>query len=195
MKVLIADDHPLFRMGLRYALSARGFEVVFEAQDGLEALEGCHKTLPEVALLDIKMPNMDGIEACRRMLTECSSALTVVLLTTFSEPAIVESARKAGARGFLSKETEPLQLAEMLERIVKSPERDWMPATTALPQFTPREQDVLKLLLIGKTNKRIASILGLSPDTVKDYVSRVLGKLEVQDRMGALHRARELGLG
>ena len=83
----------------------------------------------------------------------------------------------------------------MLERIAKSPERDWMPATTALPQFTPREQDVLKLLLIGKTNKRIASVLGLSPDTVKDYVSRVLSKLEVSDRMGALRRARELGLG
>ncbi len=195
MKVLIADDHPLFRMGLRYALSARGFEVVFEAQDGLEALEGCVKTAPEVALLDIKMPNLDGIETCKRMLAECSSTLTVVLLTTFSEPAIVESARKAGARGFLSKETEPAQLAEMLERIAKSPERDWMPPTTALPQFTPREQDVLKLLLVGKTNKRIASHLGLSPDTVKDYVSRVLSKLEVSDRMGALRRARELGLG
>jgi len=195
MKVLIADDHPLFRMGLRYALSARGFEVVFEAQDGLEALEGCFKTQPEVALLDIKMPNLDGIETCKRLLAECSSALTVVLLTTFSEPAIVESARKAGARGFLSKDTEPAVLAEMLERIAHSPERDWMPAASWLPQFTPREQDVLKLLLIGKTNKRIASVLGLSPDTVKDYVSRVLGKLEVSDRMGALRRARELGLG
>jgi two-component system, NarL family, nitrate/nitrite response regulator NarL len=194
MKVMIADDHPLFRMGLRYALTARGFEVVGEASDGLEVLVIYAQTQPEVALLDIKMPNMDGIEACRQLMMQ-NPKLIVVLLTTFSEPAIVEAARKAGAKGFLSKETEPLMLAEALDRIAREPDRDWLPISAPMPQFTPREQDVLKLLLEGQTNKRIALRLGLSPDTVKDYVSRVLSKLEVSDRMGALRKARELGLG
>jgi two-component system, NarL family, nitrate/nitrite response regulator NarL len=194
MKVMIADDHPLFRMGLRYALTARGFEVVGEATDGLEALIIYAQTQPQVALLDIKMPNMDGIEACKQLMAQ-NPKLIVVLLTTFSEPAIVEAARKAGAKGFLSKETEPLMLAEALDRIAREPDRDWLPISAPIPQFTPREQDVLKLLLEGQTNKRIALRLGLSPDTVKDYVSRVLSKLEVSDRMGALRKARELGLG
>ncbi|MFN8510940.1 MAG: response regulator transcription factor [Deinococcaceae bacterium] len=193
MKVLIADDHPLFRMGLRYALTAKGFEVVAEATDGLEALSACEAASPDVVLLDIKMPNMDGIEACRQ-LTHKHPGLIIVLLTTFGEPAIIEAARKAGAKGFLSKETDPTILAESLERIMREPMRDWLPISVAVPQFTARERDVLGLLLEGYTNKRIAQTLGLSPDTVKDYVSRVLTKLDVSDRLGALKKARELGL-
>ncbi|MBB6098704.1 DNA-binding NarL/FixJ family response regulator [Deinobacterium chartae] len=192
MRIVIADDHPLFRMGLRYALAAQGFEVVGEAADGVEAVVRCLELRPDVALMDVKMPRQDGISACAELVARLPDVV-VILLTTFGEPAIVSAARRAGARGFLSKETQPAELAEAVARIVGDPERDWLPAV-ALPQFTPRETDVLNLLLEGLSNKQIASRLGISPDTVKDYVSSVLGKLEVSDRMGALRRSRELGL-
>lgn len=192
LTVLIADDHPLFRVGLKYALEAQGFAVVAEASNGLEALAHCRAIKPQVALLDIKMPVLDGIEACRQIHRELPEMI-VVMLTTFEEPAIIAAAQQAGAVGFLSKETEASALARMIRNIAAAPLRHWLPKV-AIPQLTVREQQVLALLAQGLANKAIARQLDLSPETVKDYLNGIYRKLEVSDRLQALNRARELGL-
>ena len=190
--VLIVDDHPLFRMGLSMALKAEGFSVVGEAENGRQAVERCRHTNIDVVLLDVRMPELDGISACKAI-TAAEGAPVAVMLTTFEEPAVIHAAREAGAAAYLSKETEPRELARMLRNILAEPQRDWMP-TVALPSLTRREEEVLGLLAEGLSNKAIASRLGLSPDTVKDPLENVYRKLEVRDRVSALRRATELGL-
>ncbi len=192
MRVLIADDHPLFRMGLSLALGAEGFEVAGEVENGRQAVERCAQGGVDVVLMDVKMPGMDGIEACRQAVGG-EHAPIVVMLTTFEEPAMVRAAQQAGATAFLSKETEPRELARLLRAIVADPERDWMPRVD-LPELTPREEQVLRLMAQGLSNKAIAKELGLSPETVKDYLLGVFRKLDVRDRVSAARRASELGL-
>lgn len=191
-RVLIADDHPLFRMGLRYALKAQGFEVMGEAANGSEALAICREQPVDVVLLDVKMPAMDGIEACRAI-ARLDPAPLIVMLTTFDEPAIVRAAADAGAAAYLSKETSPDMLAAAIRAIVDQPERNWIPRIE-VPDLTPRESQVLALLAQGCSNKEMAKRLDLSPETIKDYLNGVYRKLEVRDRLGALARAREVGL-
>lgn len=192
MRVLIADDHPLFRMGLALALSAEGFDVAGEVENGRQAVARCARGDVDVVLMDVKMPDMDGIEACRQAVGGARAPL-VVMLTTFEEPAIVRAARDAGATAFLSKETEPRELARLLRAILDDPARDWMPHVE-LPDLTPREAQVLRLMARGLSNKAIAKELGLSPETVKDYLLGAFRKLEVRDRVSAVRRASELGL-
>lgn len=192
LRVLVADDHPLFRVGLAYALGAQGFEVTGEAEDGRQAVDACSKSSYDVVLMDVRMPVLNGIEACREI-TAMSNPPLVVMLTTFEEPGIVQSARQAGARMYLSKETNPAELARLLRALVDEPERGWLPKVD-LPDLTPRERDVLALLIEGLSNKEIARSLDLSPDTVKDYLNGVYRKLEVRDRLGAVRRAQELGM-
>ncbi len=192
MRVLIADDHPLFRMGLSLALDAEGFEVAAEVENGRQAVERCAQGGVDVVLMDVKMPDMDGIEACAKV-TALEEPPVVVMLTTFEEPAIVRAAREAGATAFLSKETEPRELARLLQAIVADPERDWMPRVD-LPDLTPREEQVLRLMARGLSNKAIAKELALSPETVKDYLLGAFRKLDVRDRVSAVRRAAELGL-
>ena len=190
--VLIVDDHPLFRMGLSMALKAEGFQVVGEAENGRQAVERCRHADVDVVLLDVRMPELDGISACKAI-TAAPNAPVAVMLTTFEEPAVIQAARDAGASAYLSKETEPRELARMLRNILADPKRDWLPSV-ALPSHTRREEEVLGLLAQGLSNKAIASRLGLSPDTVKDHLENVYRKLEVRDRVSALRRATELGL-
>ncbi len=166
-RVLVVDDHPMFRMGLAYALRAKGFTAVGEASNGREALAWCRRESVDVVLMDVKMPVMDGIEACRAIAGLRASPVVVML--TFEEPAIIEAARAAGAVAYLSKEAESDQLAGMLTRVLDELDRGWMPATS-LPRLTRRERQVLELLAGGNSNKRIAVQLGLSPETVKDYL-------------------------
>lgn len=192
VRVLIADDHPLFRMGLSLALKADGFEVVAEAENGRQAVERARQLDVDVVLLDVRMPELDGIAACRAI-AATADAPVVVMLTTFEEPAVIEAARAAGARAYLSKETSPRELARMLHNILAAPERDWLPEV-ALPELTPRESQALTLMARGLSNKAIASELGISPDTVKDYLENVYRKLDVRDRVSAVRRAAELGL-
>lgn len=192
LRVVVADDHPLFRLGLTLALGAEGFEVVGEAEGGRRAVELCAQGGVDVVLMDVRMPDVDGIEACRAV-TVGEGAPVVVMLTTFEEPAIVRAARDAGATAFLSKETEPRELARLLRAIIADPARDWMPRIE-LPSLTPREEQVLRLLARGLSNKAIARELGLSPETVKDYLLGAFRKLEVRDRVSAVRRAGELGL-
>ncbi len=191
-RVLIADDHPLFRMGLAYALKAQGFEVVAEVADGRAALEACRAFRPDIALLDVKMPVLDGLEACKHIKNDPSPIL-VVMLTTFDEPAILAAAKAAGATAYLSKDTDPTELAGLLREVVAAPERDWLPVPH-LPTLTTREAETLQLLAAGHSNKSIAKRLGVSPETVKDHLSSVYRKLEVNDRLSAVGKARDLGL-
>lgn len=192
LSVMIADDHPLFRMGLRYALKAQQFDIIAEAADGHEALAACGVQRPDIALLDVKMPFLDGIEACREIKTRHPDTL-VVMLTTFDEPAIVRAAKEAGATGYLSKETDPAELAQAIRRIAAKPTAGWLPEVD-MPELTPREGQVLDLLAQGLSNKAMARTLGLSPETVKDYLNGVYRKLEVRDRVAAITRAANLGL-
>ena len=192
LRVLIADDHPLFRMGLALALRAEGHEVVVEAENGRQAVERARHAEVDVVLLDVRMPELDGISACRDITTGANPP-TVVMLTTFDEPAVIQAARDAGASAYLSKETAPRELARMLRNILAAPERDWMPEV-ALPELTPREAQALAAMARGLSNKAIAAELGISPDTVKDYLENVYRKLDVRDRVSAVRRAAELGL-
>ena len=192
MRLVIADDHPLFRMGLKYALIQQGFDVVAEAADGVSALEACRRLVPDAALLDVKMPGMTGIEVCEKLrLTH--PEVVGVLITTFSEPAIVQAARSAGARGYVSKETDPESLARQVRDIVMHPEIDRLPHVD-VQRLTPRESELLPLLALVYSNKEIAKNLGVSPDTVKDHLARLYSKLDAGDRTEAVSRARSIGL-
>lgn len=192
MRVLIADDHPLFRMGLAYALVGEGFEVVAEVGTGDQAIDRCRQGGIDIAVLDVRMPGTDGIAACREI-TGLDDPPLVAILTTFDEPAIVAAAREAGAHAYLSKETAARELARILRKLVEDPSRRYLPRVE-LPDLTPREAEVLVLLAEGMATKAIAAHLGLSPETIKDYVQAIYRKLEVHDRVSAVRRAAELGL-
>lgn len=192
LQVLIADDHPLFRLGLRYMLQNQGFIVVGEVETGRQAIACCQQAPVDVAILDIKMPDGDGIQTCQE-LTRLFQTLVVVLLTTFQEPALVEAARQAGAKGFLSKDTDPATLTATIRQIVNDPHRDWLPHVD-LPRLTPRELSVLQLMMQGLSNKQIAKQLSISIETVKEYASTCYRKLDVSDRVTAVYRARQLGI-
>ncbi|MFS8867706.1 response regulator [Synechococcus sp. H65.1] len=193
VRVLIADDHPLFRLGLKFALQAQGFEVVAEAETGSQAVEYCRHNPPEVAILDVRMPDGDGILACQQIV-ELGLSVVVVMMTTFQEPALIEAARRAGAKGYLSKETDPAELARVLRQILANPDQDWLPASQELPKLTPRELCVLQLMSQGLANKQIARRLGLSVETVKEYASTAYRKLGATDRVTALLKAQQLGI-
>ncbi|MCX7801476.1 MAG: response regulator transcription factor [Meiothermus ruber] len=191
MRLLIADDHPLFRMGLRAALEREGFAVVAEAGDGQEAVKLGLELLPDGVLLDVRMPQMDGI-AATRMLREQRYNGLIALLTTFNEPVLVQQAAYAGADAYWSKELPPEALAERLRRLglgleprLRAPE---------LPRLTAREQEVLQWMAQGLSTKEIARHLQISPETVKDHLVRLYEKLEARNRVEALERARSLGL-
>lgn len=192
MRLLIADDHPLFRIGLRYALEARGFTVVAEASDGAEAVQAAQLHQPEVCLLDVKMPALDGIAAAKEIKSILPNSI-IILLTTFEEEALIHAARQIGVNGFFSKETDPIELAHAIESIHAQPYHDWLPKVS-LPSLTRREQQVLELLGQGFSNKDMARHLKLSPETIKSYLANLYGKLEVGDRLSAVSRARSIGL-
>jgi DNA-binding NarL/FixJ family response regulator len=191
-RLIIVDDHPLFRVGLGYALKSLGFDIIAEASDGVEGVRRVSELKPDAVLLDAKMPRMDGLEACRQM-TAALPGVRVVLLTTFSEPALVQAARDAGASGFVSKETEAERLAQILNKMLEDSSYTLFPAVD-LPKLSPRELEVLRLMTTGQSNKEIARSLGLSPDTVKDHLENLYRKLEATDRVTAAKRAQQLGL-
>jgi len=191
MHLLIADDHPLFRMGLRVALEREGFEIVGEASDGQEALKLCLQLLPDGVVLDVRMPHMDGITAAR-LLREQRYRGLITLLTTFNEPVLLQQAALAGADAYWSKELPPEALAERLRRLSQGLEPRLL--APVLPKLTTREQEVLQWMAQGLSTKEIAHRLRISPETVKDHLVRIYEKLEARNRVEALERARSLGL-
>ena len=210
-RVVIADDQALVRTGFRMILTARGIEVVGEAADGAEAVDAVRRLHPDVVLMDIRMPTMDGLEATRRILatpTDCR----VLILTTFDLDSYVYAALAAGASGFLLKDVTPEHLAAAVRLVTTgdallSPsitrrlvERFATPATTQpaihrdLSNLTPRELEVLTLMGQGLSNAEIATALTLSEATVKTHVARIFAKLTLRDRSQAVVLAYETGL-
>jgi len=191
MRLLVVDDHPLFRAGLKAMLQRMDYKVVGEAENGAEAVEKALALEVDAVLLDIKMPNMDGIEAARELRRRGFEGY-IVMLTTYTEPALQVEASRAGANAFLSKEASPLEVAEVLEALKAGRFKRFEPPP--IPDLTPRELEVLRLLAEGLSSKQIASRLKLSPETVRDYTKKLYLKLDAHGRVEALEQARRLGL-
>ena len=214
IRILIADDHPLFRDGLRALLeSVPDMQVIGEAATGDEALTQAHTLQPDVILMDLKMPGMNGIEATRRILYT-SPHIRILVVTMFEDDDSVFAAIRAGARGYLLKgaaQDETLRairavshgeaifgpvVAERLMGYFGSvrPTAKSGPAQF-FPELTEREYEILTLIAQRKSNADIAALLVLSPKTVRNHVSNILSKLQVADRTEAMHAAWTAGLG
>jgi DNA-binding NarL/FixJ family response regulator len=210
-RVALADDQELVRSGLRGLLEARGLDVVGEAGDGRAAVALAHKLHPDVLVMDIRMPVLDGISATRE-LTSSGSATRVLVLTTYDLDRYVYDALRAGAAGFLLKASPPDRLAEAV-RVVAAGEALLAPSLTrrliaahisrpppldgappALVDLTEREREVLALVARGLSNDEIAARLVVSPATVKTHVNRVLSKRQLRSRAQAVVLAYETGL-
>jgi DNA-binding NarL/FixJ family response regulator len=211
-RVLIADDQTLIRTGFRLILTARGIEVVGEAADGAEAVGATRRLRPDVVLMDIRMPAMDGLEATRRILAQTPDC-RVLMLTTFDLDRYVYEALSIGASGFLLKDVTPEHLAaavrlvgtgdallapQITRRLVEryATESDRTPGTVPadLAALTPREREVLTLMGRGLSNTELATELTLSEATIKSHVARIFAKLGLRDRAQAVVLAYETGL-
>jgi DNA-binding NarL/FixJ family response regulator len=212
LRVAIVDDQELVRTGFAMILGSEpDIEVVGQAGNGRDAIELCRRTRPDVVLMDIRMPEMDGIEATRQIVGEAGCGTRVLMLTTFDLDDYVYSAIKAGASGFLLKDTPADDLVRAV-RVVAAGDALLAPSVTrrlitefaaesssyspapGLGDLTDRETEVLELLARGRSNQEIAAELFLGETTVKTHVSRVLTKLDVRDRVQAVILAYESGL-
>jgi DNA-binding NarL/FixJ family response regulator len=209
LRVVIADDQPMMRAGFKAVLEATGsIEVVAEAATGEEAVAAAEAHRPDVVLMDIRMPGMDGIEATRRLPRQ-----RVLILTTFGLDEYIIEALRAGASGFLLKDAPTREVVEAV-RAVAAGDAVLAPAVTrqlldqvgrrlpaavgrtpdGLAELTDREQEVLRMLAVGMSNAEIATALVVSEPTVKTHVSNLLGKLGLRDRVQAVIYAYESGL-
>lgn len=212
LRVVVADDQSLVRTGFRMILTANGIDVVAEASNGEEAIEAVRRSRPDVVLMDIRMPEMDGLEATRRILGGTSGEPRVIILTTFDLDHFVYAALSAGASGFLLKDVSQEHLVAAV-RMVRSGDALLAPAITRrlveryarrdaetsalhrdLAALTPRELEVLSLLAQGMSNSELAARLHLSETTIKSHVGRILAKLGLRDRVQAVVAAYETGL-
>ena len=206
MRIVIVDDDPLVRMGLKAIVGSEpGWEVVAEAVDGRQALAVVAEHRPDIVLMDVRMPHLDGLAATREI-TAGDSGAKVLVLTTFEVDEYVFEAMRAGAAGFVLKRVPPAELIEAV-RIVAAGESLLFPASTrsvierfaapqngeVLPELTEREEDVLRLLARGMSNGEIAAKLFVSIETVKSHVASILMKLGVRDRTQAVIAAYESG--
>jgi DNA-binding NarL/FixJ family response regulator len=209
-RVLIADDHPVFRFGLRALLNAAAeMEVVGEATTGDEAIALAASLEPDVILMDLNMPAVNGLEATRRILQR-SPHIAILVITMFDDDSVF-AAMQAGARGYLLKGAEGEETLRAI-RAVAGGEAIFSPAVAQrlieyfarrqpatspqiFPELTDRERETLALIAQGYTNAEIADRLVLSPKTVRNYVSNIFSKLQVADRAHAIIRARGAGLG
>ena len=202
IRVLVVDDHAMVRQGLRSFLEVQDdLEVVGEAADGAEAVARAAELLPDVVLLDLRMPGVDGVAALREM-TARGLPCRVLVITSFTEPAAVLPAVRAGAAGYVYKDVDPPALAAAIRSVhlghtLLHPEvaRVLSEGETADPaRLTPRERQVLAEIGRGRSNREIARALGLAEKTVKAHVSAILGKLGVQDRTQAALYAVRAGI-
>jgi RNA polymerase sigma factor (sigma-70 family) len=214
IRVMLADDQALVRAGFRALIeSEEDLEVVGEANDGRAAVDQATRLRPDVVLMDIRMPHMDGIEATRRIASEPRlRTVRLIILTTFETDDYVFEALRSGASGFLVKDTEPAELLHAI-RVVAAGDSLLSPSVTrrliaefatahagtrrldpALETLTAREREVMSLVAAGLSNDEIADRLVVSPATAKTHVSRVMGKLEARDRAQVVVAAYESGL-
>lgn len=209
-RLVIADDHELARLGLVGALQGeRGLSIVAEARDGLEAIRLCRELQPDLVLMDVRMPRMDGLSATAEIVRSCPRT-SVIMLTMQEDPEYVLEALKVGASGYLLKDSGRPEIvtairqvlagesllhaglvATLLQKLGHSRQDAPVPATHSLSE---RELEVLTLLAAGKTNREIASELVLSISTVKTHVEHVIAKLDVADRTQAAVKATHLGI-
>ena len=210
VRALVADDHPVFRSGLRLLLEDLGVEVVAEAADGASAVALALEHRPDVVLMDLQMPDVTGLEATRR-LTESVPQVRVLVLTMVEDDDTLFAALRAGAAGYLLKGAGPDEIdravrgvaagdavygagvGERLRRMFAT--GSVTAAPVPFPQLAERERDVLDLLATGASNAEIARRLHLSDKTVRNYVSSIFAKLGVRDRAQAIVRARQAGVG
>lgn len=208
IKLLIADDHLIIRQGLRLILETENdFEVLGEASDGAEALSLCKKLKPDVVLMDLRMPNMDGLTAIEKLRAD-QPGIAVVILTTFNEDELMFRGLRAGARGYLLKDTdratlfhtiraaargETLLKPEIMARVLAQSSAP--PAASSEPvNLTERELEVLASVARGERSKEIASHLGISERTVKAHLASIYSKLGVDSRAAAIAVAAQIGL-
>ncbi|MFF2755716.1 response regulator [Psychrobacillus sp. NPDC058041] len=208
IRVLIADDHHVVRRGLMFFLKTqKDMDIIGEAKNGREAVEMTETLMPDVILMDLVMPEMDGIQATKRIKAKYPE-IQILMLTSFSDRDHVIPALKAGAAGYQLKDIEPDDLAEAIRKLMRGENTLHPDATTQLQKeyepvvllpheeysLTPREQDVLSELTKGKSNREIASSLFVTEKTVKTHISNIFAKLQVQDRTQAALYAVKHGL-
>lgn len=211
VRILIADDHTLFRDGLKALLGSRpGTEVVGEAATGREAVALAEKWQPDIVLMDIQMPGLNGIEATRQIV-QTSPHIGVIIVTMFEDNDSLFAAMRAGARGYVLKGADQEEMLRVIQAVAQG-EALFGPAIAArlhsyftapkpetlaptFPNLTEREQQVLALLAQGHSNGDIARQLHISPKTVRNHCSNIFSKLQVVDRVQAIIRARDAGLG
>jgi len=216
IKVLLVDDHPLAREGLRTMLgTAPDIEVIGEASNGLEAIDIANEHQPHIVMMDLRMPNLDGIEATRRIKSQLPST-SVIILTAYDNDAYVVDAVRAGAGGYLLKDASKdllihtiravnsggmlIKSSLLREAILSAAQvtdnhaKGKLEATTTLDELTPRERDVLQLIIQGRSNKEIGKELSISEDTAKKHVQTIMLKLGVSDRTQAAVKAVRTGL-
>lgn len=210
VRVLIADDHPVFRDGLASLLGTQpDVTVVGTAADGAEAVALATELSPDVVVMDLQMPELNGIDATRRI-AETRPEIRVLVFTMGEEGGTVLAAMRAGARGYLVKGASQDEVARAIStvhagglvfgaslalRIADLLSGTATPDRSAFPQLTEREVEILDLIAAGKNNAQIASALYLAPKTVRNNVSNILSKLQATDRADAIIRARDAGLG
>ncbi len=210
IRVLVADDHPAFRAGLQLMLAdAADLEVVGLAENGDQAVELAEPLRPDVVVMDLRMPGLDGIGATRRLL-ELDPAVGVVVLTMFEDDDSVFAAMRAGARGYLLKGAEQDEILRAIRavaagevllgqsiarRVIEHFSSGDGSARAAFPALTERERQVLDLIAAGKGNAVIAHELVLSLKTIRNHVSNIFTKLQVSDRAAAIVKARDAGFG
>jgi DNA-binding NarL/FixJ family response regulator len=212
VRVLLVDDDDLMRVGLRGVLSTdERIEVVGEAGDGRAAIEGARRLSPDVVLMDIRMPTLDGISATHEILA-VSTKVRILILTTFEQDDFIFGALRAGASGFLLKRTRPEELIAgihtvaagdsllspsvtrtVIDRMARQPAPETV-SGERLDELTPREREVFELVARGLSNGEIAAALVVEESTVKTHVKRILGKLGLRDRVQAVIFAYESGL-
>ncbi|MBA2366377.1 MAG: response regulator transcription factor [Actinobacteria bacterium] len=212
IRVLLVDDDDLMRAGLRAILSSDDcIEVVGEAEDGRTAVSRTRELRPDIVLMDVRMPHLDGISATRELLT-ASPEVKVVMLTTFEQDDYIFGALQAGASGFLLKRTRPEELIagihsistgdsllspSVTRRVIDRMARQVLPDSSIggrLAELTPREREVLELIARGLSNGEIAAAFVIEESTVKSHVKRILMKLQLRDRVQAVIFAYESGL-
>jgi DNA-binding NarL/FixJ family response regulator len=211
LRVVIADDHPVFRSGLQALLGVEpGIDVVGEAETGVRAVALARDLRPDIVLMDLHMPDLDGVAATKQITRDCPG-VAVLVFTMFDDDDSVFAAMRAGARGYLLKGTNQAEVVRSVhlvgsggamfgpavaERVIEFFARP-RPAgvTVAFPQLTDREHEILDLVARGASNAAIAARLRISDKTVRNHVSNIFTKLAVADRAQAIARARDAGLG
>jgi DNA-binding NarL/FixJ family response regulator len=204
-RILLADDHVIFRQGVRGLLEREGFEVVAEAGDGEEAIRLAGEVTPDVAILDFAMPRLNGPDAAREI-AKVSPQTRLILLTMHSEEPCISSALQAGMRGYVLKTQSASDLARAIGDVMDggmylSPGVSQSIARAYLEQHEPltnsltsREREVLRLVAEGKTTREVAQLLGISAKTVESHRTRIMGKLDIHDTAGLVRYAIRLGI-